>query len=186
MTQTKNSTVKADFVLPIVILTVICLVCSGLLGFFNSLTSPIIAETEAAEAAKARAEVLPEADSFTELTEWKDLKPEGSFVTAVYKADNGAGYVFMVTGNGYGGKGTMKLVVGMTTDGAVVKTVTQQHSETAGMGSKTADEPYRSQWEGKTVDTMDQVDGVSGATISSTHYLNSMRSVFEAYALISK
>ena len=182
MTKTK-STVKVDFVLPIAVLTIICLVCSGLLGYFNSLTSPIIAETEAAEAAKARAEVLPDADSFTEL-DW--TQPEGSFVTAVYKADNGAGYVFMVTGNGYGGKGTMKLVVGMTPDGAVVKTVTQAHAETAGMGSKTADEPYRSQWEGKTADTMGQVEAVSGATISSTHYLNSMRSVFEAYALISK
>ncbi len=183
MTQTKNSTVKADFVLPIVVLTAICLVCSGLLGFFNSLTSPIIAETEAAEAAKARAEVLPDADSFTQL-DW--TQPDGSFVTEVYKADNGAGYVFMVTGNGYGGKGTMKLVVGMTQDGKVIKTVTQQHSETAGMGSKTADEPYRSQWEGKTADTMDKVEAVSGATISSTHYLNSMRSVFEAYALITQ
>ena len=182
MTKAK-STVKVDFVLPIAVLTIICLVCSGLLGYFNSLTSPIIAETEAAEAAKARAEVLPEADSFTEL-DW--TQPEGSFVTAIYKADNGAGYVFMVTGNGYGGKGTMKLVVGMTPDGAVVKTVTQQHSETAGMGSKTADEPYRSQWEGKTADTMDQVEAVSGATISSTHYMNSMRSVFEAYALITQ
>ena len=54
------------------------------------------------------------------------------------------------------------------------------------MGSKTADEPYRSQWEGKTADTMDQVEAVSGATISSTHYMNSMRSVFEAYALITQ
>lgn len=184
--MTKTSTVKADFVLPILVLTLICLVCSGLLGYFNSLTSPIIAETEAAEAAKARAEVLPEADSFTELTEWDALKPEGSFVTAVYAADNGAGYVFMVTGNGYGGKGTMKLVVGMTPDGAIVNTVTQQHSETAGMGSKTADEPYRSQWVGVTADTIGTVDAISGATISSTHYLNSMRSVFEAYALISQ
>lgn len=181
--MTKASSAKTDFVLPIAVLTIICLVCSGLLGYFNSLTKPIIQATEERIASELRAEVLPEADSFTEL-DW--TAPEGSVVTQVFKADNGAGYVFMVTGNGYGGKGTMKLVVGLDANGAVVQTKTQQHSETAGMGSKTADEPYRSQWVGKTLDTMDQVDGVSGATISSTHYLNSMRAVFEAYALVTQ
>lgn len=181
--MTKNSTVKADFVQPIVVLTVICLVCSALLGFINSITKPIIQETEARIAAEARAEVLPDADSFTQL-DW--TQPDDSFVTEVYKADNGAGYVFMVTGNGYGGNGTMKLIVGMTPDGAVVQTKTLQHAETAGMGSKTADDPYRSQWTGITESTIDQVNAVSGATISSTHYLNSMKSVFAAYAEITK
>ena len=181
--MSKQSTVKTDFVLPIAVLTIICLVCSGLLGYINSITKPIIADTEARIAAEARAEVLPEADGFTKL-DW--TQPEDSFVTEIYEATNGAGYVFMVTGNGYGGKGSMKLIVGMTPEGAVVQTKTLQHGETAGMGSKTADEPYRSQWTGKTADTMDQVDGVSGATISSTHYMNSMKSVFAAYAEITK
>ena len=178
-----NSSVKVDFVLPIAVLTIICLVCSGLLGYINSLTKPVIDETEARIAAEARAEVLPEADGFTQL-DW--TQPEGSFVTEVYKADNGAGYVFMVVGNGYGGKNTMKLIVGMDDNGAVTATKTLQHAETAGMGSKTADEPYRSQWTGKTADTINQVDAVTGATISSTNYKNSMRTVFEAYAQIAK
>jgi len=182
MTKAKSA-VKVDFVLPIAVLTIICLVCSALLGFFNGLTAPVIKETEDRIAAEARAEVLPEADSFTRL-DW--TQPEGSFVTEVYKADNGVGYVFMVTGNGYGGKNTMKLIVGMDNDGAVTATKTLQHAETAGMGSKTADEPYRSQWSGKTAETIDEVDAVTGATISSTNYKNSMRSVFEAYALVAK
>ena len=182
MTKSK-STVKADFVAPIAVLTIICLVCSGLLGYINSITKPIIADTEARIAAEARAEVLPEADSFTRL-DW--TQPEGSFVTEAYKADNGAGYVFMITGNGYGGKNTMKLIVGMDPQGAVVATKTLQHAETAGMGSKTADEPYRSQWTGKTAATIDQVDAVSGATFSSTYYKDSMRSAFEAFAQVAK
>ena len=187
--MSKTSSVKTDFVLPIAVLTLICLVCAALLGYFNSLTGPIIAETVAAEEARARQEVLPEADSFTELDlDLPDTFEDGTknYVTRVYAADNGAGYVFMVTGNGYGGKGTMKLVVSLSPEGAVLKTVTQSHSETAGMGSKTADESYRSQWEGVTAETIDTVDAVSGATISSTHYLNSMRSVFEDFAWITR
>ena len=181
--MTKSSTVKADFVLPIAVLTIICLVCSGLLGYINSITKPIIADTEARIAAEARTEVLPDADSFTKL-DW--TQPEGSFVTEAYKADNGAGYVFMITGNGYGGKGTMKLIVGMDANGTVVRTKTLQHAETAGMGSKTADDPYRSQWTGITADTTDKVDAITGATFSSNYYMESMLSAFEAFESVSK
>ena len=99
--MSKTSSVKTDFVLPIAVLTLICLVCAALLGYFNSLTGPIIAETVAAEEARARQEVLPEADSFTELDlDLPDTFEDGTknYVTRVYAADNGAGYVFMVTG----------------------------------------------------------------------------------------
>ena len=54
--MTKTSNVKADFVLPIAVLTIICLVCSGLLGYINSITKPIIADTEARIAAEERAD----------------------------------------------------------------------------------------------------------------------------------
>ena len=178
-----NSSVKVDFVLPIAVLTIICLVCSGLLGFINGMTAPVISDTEGRIAAEARTEVLPEADSFTQL-EW--TQPEGSFVTEAYKADNGAGYVFMITGDGYGGRGTMKLIVGMDADGAIVNTKTLQHAETAGMGSKTADEPYRGQWVGIKSETIDEVDAISGATFSSGYYKASMVSAFEAYEIVSK
>ena len=181
--MTKTSNVRADFIQPILVLTLICLICAALLAYLNSVTKPVIEATEAAIAEAARDEVLPGAGGFNKL----DVTlPEGSFVTEVYEANNGSGYVFMVTGNGYGGKGTMKLIVSMDPSGAILATKTLQHAETAGMGSKTADEPWRSQFVGVTADTLSSVDTISGATISSTHYLNSIRSVFEAFAAISK
>ena len=179
--MTKTSSAKTDFVQPIFILTIICLVCAALLAYVNSVTKPIIAATEAQIAEAARAEVLPDSGGF----ELLDVTlPEGSVVTDVYKANNGSGYVFMITGNGYGGKGTMKLITSVDPDGKIIATKTLQHSETAGMGSKTADEPWRSQFVGVDADSLSSVDTISGATISSTHYLNSMRAVFEAFALV--
>lgn len=181
--MTKTSTVGQDFVKPIVVLTLICLVCAALLAYLNSITRPIIEATEAAIAEEARSEVLPDSGGFEKL----DVTlPEGSVVTEVYKANNGSGYVFMITGNGYGGKGTMKLITSVDPEGAIIATKTLQHSETAGMGSKTADEPWRAQFAGVSADTLDTVDTISGATISSNHYLNSMRSVFEAYAAVKE
>ena len=73
---------------PIVVLGVICVVVTGALAATNSVTGPIItAAIEAAETA-ARTELLPEADSFTEV---KDIAVEN--VSGIYTADNG--YNFM-------------------------------------------------------------------------------------------
>ena len=181
--MTKTSSVREDFVKPIVVLTLICLVCAALLAYLNSVTRPIIEKTEADIAEAARSEVLPDSGGFTLL----DVAlPEGSVVTEVYKAENGSGYVFMITGNGYGGKGTMNLITSMDPDGNIIATKTLKHGETAGMGSKTADEPWRAQFAGVNKNTLDTVDTITGATISSTHYLNSMRSVFEAFDAVKE
>ena len=181
--MTNTSSAKTDFVQPILILTAICLVCALLLASINGVTKPIIEATELKIAQDAMAEVLPEANgAFTQL----DVElPSDSVVASVYEADNGSGYVFMVNGNGYGGKGTMKLITSLDPDGNIIATKTLAHAETAGMGSKTADAPWRDQFVGVNAGTLDTVDTISGATISSNHYLNSMRAVFEAYALVA-
>ena len=176
-----TSSAKTDFVQPIFILTAICLVCALLLAYINSVTKPIIEETEAQIAETARNEVLPDSGGFEKL---EVSLPEGSVVSEVYAANNGSGYVFMINGNGYGGKGTMKLITSVDPEGNIIATKTLSHAETAGMGSKTADAPWRDQFVGISANTLDTVDTISGATISSNHYLDSMRAVFAAYAAV--
>lgn len=175
-----KSNVKADFVQPIVVLTAICLVMSLLLAVINDITKPIIDETEAAIAEAARAEVLPEADGFTQMD--VDL-PEGSFVTAVYEANNGAGYVFMITCNGYGGKGTMNLICGMDAEGKIVATKTLSHKETAGLGSKITEDGFAGQFIGKDA-ALEGVDTISGATFSSKYYIEGITAAFDVYESI--
>jgi electron transport complex protein RnfG len=185
MTKTKN--VREDFVKPILVLTLICLVCSGLLAYVNKITKPIIRETEERIATEAMNEVLPDAGGFAKIdVSFPDVYANGdtNYVTEAYKANNGNGYVFQVTGDGYGGKKTMKLIVGVDPDGKIVETKTLSHSETAGMGSKTAGDDYRFRWTGVDASAIDTVDGISGATFSSGHYKNSMRSVFDAFAYV--
>ena len=177
-----KSNVKADFVQPILVLTIICLVVSFALAFVNDVTKPIIDETEAAIAEAARAEVLPEADGFTQV----DVElPEGSFVTAVYKANNGAGYVFMITCNGYGGKGTMNLICGIDSEGKIVETKTLSHAETAGLGSKVTEDGFKSQFVGKDA-SLEGIDTISGATFSSNYYIEGITAAFEVYEMITE
>lgn len=165
---------------PIIVLTCICLVVTALLAYINTITAPIISEAEQKAAQEAMAEVLSEADTFEQIT--LDSVPER--VTEVYRAINGEGYVFMLTTKGYGGD--MKLICGIKSDGTIEACKTLSHSETSGLGSKTAEDPYRNQYIGKTSDTLEEVDVISGATISSTAYKNAIVDAFEAFNAVKE
>ncbi len=177
----RASSVKTDFIAPILVLTVICIVISAALAFTNDLTAPIIEETTRRLNEQARIEVLPDADSF-ELVQADGL-PET--ITEVYRAVNGAGYVFMITCDGYGGKDTMNLICGMDADGVIVSCKTLSHSETAGLGSKTTQDEFRSQFTGKDA-SLSGVETISGATRSSEYYINAIRDCFSAYEIVKE
>ena len=167
------SNAKNDFVLPIVVLTVICLVITTALALTEQATTPIIQATEKLNAEAARKEVLPEADGF-ELLELSDL-PDGG--TEVYSATNGTGTVVMAEGKGYGG--VMKIIVGIDADGKITGTKTLSHGETAGLGSKTAEPKFQNQFPGQD-ESLSGVSTISGATISSKCFIGAVKKAFEA------
>lgn len=170
------SNAKNDFVLPIVVLTVICLVITTVLAFTEQATTPIIEATEKANAEAARREVLPAADGF-ELVELSGL-PEG--ITEVYNATNGAGTVVMGEGKGYGG--TMKIIVGLDADGKITGSKVLSHGETAGLGSKVADVKFQSQFPGQD-SSMGGVSVIGGATISSKCFIGVVEKAFVAQTI---
>ena len=56
-----------NFIKPVLVLTCICLVVTALLAYINTVTSPIIAESEQKAAQEAMSEVLSQADSFKQV-----------------------------------------------------------------------------------------------------------------------
>lgn len=170
-----------DIVKPIAVLAAICLVVTALLAAINAVTAPIIKEADEKAAAKARQEVLAEADEFDPL----DITlPEG--VTEAYQAKNGAGYVFKLAAKGYGG--TIELMCGVKSDGSIESIQTLNHSETSGIGSKVVDNAsgYSKNYAGKTAADYEQVDGITGATISSKAYKKAVAAAFEAYETVKE
>lgn len=165
--------VKHDFVMPIAVLTIICFVITAALAVTEQATTPIIEAAEKASAEAARLEVLPSADAFTQVS--NDGMPDG--VVEVYNANNGAGTVVIAEGSGYGG--TMKIIVGIDADGKIAGTKTLSHSETAGLGSKTAEEPFQSQFPGQD-SSLSGVSAISGATISSKCFIGMVEKAFQA------
>lgn len=169
-----------EIIKPVLVLVCICLIVTALLAYINSVTSPIIAKAEQEKTEQAMSEVLADADGFEKL-EIENL-PER--VTEVYSAQNGSGYVFMLTTKGYGGD--MKLICGMKADGTIEQCKTLSHAETSGLGSKTAEDPYRNQYCGKNADTLSEVDAITGATISSTAYKNAIEDAFKAFDMVKE
>ena len=177
MTKTKSN-VMTDFGAPIIVLVLICVIMSGLLALTNSATAPIIAEAERKANEEARLEVLPQADSFLQV-EQAGL-PEA--VREVYQAQNGAGYTFSITTQGYGGKNTLKMAVGIDMDGRITGVKVLSHKETAGLGSKiTSDENFYGQFPGLDAAGAAAADTISGATFSSNYYKAAIADAFTAF-----
>ena len=88
--------------------------------------------------------------------------------------------VIMLTAKGYGGE--MKLICGMDADGKITGCETLSQQETQGLGSKTTLPKFRDQFQGKDA-SLEGVDTISGATISSTAYIKAIKDAFTAYDL---
>ena len=166
-----------SYLKPVLVLALICLVTSGILAVTNDKTAPTIEAAANAKVEKVRKEVLPKADDFEPVN--VDGLP--GTVTAVYKASNDAGYVFMLTAKGYGGD--MQLICGMDADGKITECETLSQQETQGLGSKTTLPKCRDQFQGKD-SSLEGVDTISGATISSTAYIKAIKDAFQAYDLV--
>ncbi len=170
-----------EIIKPILVLGCICLAVTALLAYVNLVTAPIIKAADEKAAAEARAEVLSEAEGF----ELIDVKLPDE-VTEAYKAENGAGYVFKLSVKGYGGD--IVMMCGIRSDGSIEKCKTLSHNETSGIGSRVVsnDSGYSDKYVGKTAEDYEEVDGVSGATISSKAYKKAISAAFDAYNTVKE
>lgn len=142
----KNNNFK-EYIAPILVLVVICLVITGVLAVTYSVANPVIIKNTKEAADKARIELLPEADSFSKY-EGKLVveEPKKVFVEEVYVADNGAGYVMTVKTKSFGG--ILTEMVGIDKDGKITGVKVTQHADTPGLGTKAHDPAYLKQYVG--------------------------------------
>ena len=168
---------------PIVVLCVICIVITGALAATNSATAPVILEATIRAQNEARNELLPEAEGAFSKVEGVDVEN----VADVYAADNGTGYVITSNSKGYGG--TITVMSSFTPDGQIKQIKVTEAAETPGFGSNVTDN--KSYWERyagldgtKPLVLGQDVDGWSGASISSRALLKAMNSAIEAYNAI--
>ena len=162
---------------PVAVLFVICVVITGALAFTNDVTKPIIDEVTRVAQEKARRELLPEANGFTE------RETDVPNVDSIYVADNGAGTVVTSRAKGYGG--TMTVLTAFGPDGRILRIKVTESSETQGIGSKVARDPsfwtrFEGLGESKLVLGKD-VDALSGASVSSKALVAAINAAIDGY-----
>ena len=169
------------------ILCIITVIAGVALGATDNLTRDKIAEQEAIALNAARLSVMPAATDFAE-----EALPEGFALDSLYSAKNGeetVGYVGQTTVTGFGGP--IVVVLGVDGDGTVtgISVGGSSFAETAGLGTRTKEPEFTDQFKGLTGAPKlgDNVDGVSGATVSSSAVTGGAGTIYQAIsALLGK
>lgn len=174
-----------------VVILIAALVCGGVMStayFCGQWGSTAFADADArldeAQGGAQRALLFPEAGSFEEVD-----APAIEGLNSVYMTDSGD-YVFDVSSAGYAGD--VELMIGIASDGTVAGIQIVAENETDGIGTNALTEDYFGTFagmeaagalalDGETADAT-QVDGVSGATFTSTAVVTDLNIAFEAYA----
>lgn len=164
---------------PVVVLVLIGAIVTAALALTNGATAPVIAEAQRAAAEAAMRTVLPEGADFAVVKDAEGL-PEA--VTEVQTAGNGAGHVITVKGKGYA---AMTVMVGVGADGKITGTQVLIQEETKGIGSKVVEDnsPFQQALVG--VDSVDGVEAVTGATMSSNGMKNAVQAALDAGIILS-
>ena len=160
-----ESTVKHIIRLTVTLL-LICTVVAAVLASVNAITKDAIAAIKVQKTQNAIAQVLPDTAGVEEIA----VAGDAGIVQAVYAA--GDHYAVQVAPAGFDGEVTM--MVGVV-DGKVSGISVISHTETPGLGAVAAaqnakGEAFRGQFVGQsgTLVIGEQVDAMSGATITST------------------
>lgn len=168
----KRKTSLFATVRPVLVLVIICMVAGALLGVVHDNTDPVAAANAEQRAQETYRQLMPDAASFDEV----DCDVEGCLgvMKAVDASGAGIGYLVVTQSKGYGGQ--VGLVVAFNNDGVVTNIVATPSDETPGLGTKVNDESYIGQYVGLNAQPIseDDIDFISGATISS-------KAVFSAY-----
>jgi len=160
-------------------LAVICIVASGLLAGVNVLTkSRISAQAQAEEDASLK-EVFPEAAYFEAIKSGDEI----IYYQALDKEKRLLGAAFRASGKGY--SSTIETIAGLLKDGTIKAIKVLSQNETPGLGARVADLEFTSQFNNK--QGLDDIQAVTGATISSSAVINSVKEKAEKVkALLSQ
>lgn len=166
------------------ILLVISVLSAGILAFSNEATKGKIAEIEAQITLDALEGIFGKVDESKDIdSEDMDAilekNPEVVEVYEIIKSGNSEGYSVTTNSNGF--DGPIEIMVGFDNEGNVLGVRLTNHTETAGIGSKTAEPEFTSTFEGESASDEIDVDTISGATVSSTAVIKGVNDAREIY-----
>ncbi|MBR5817685.1 MAG: FMN-binding protein [Clostridia bacterium] len=153
-------------IMPVAVLTVICVVVAILLAVVNYFTAPIIKDNADKKVNESLYAVLPDANGFenVDLNQYENVPAS---VVSAHKDKGGSGHVVVVeTSTSYTSGAKMSITVGVGSDGKIKGVTLNAYTETKDFGKDT----YPKTFVGLGADDIDVSDGnllVAGVTYSS-------------------
>ena len=173
---------RKTYVMPLLVLTVICLVVSAALAYMNSITSPIVAAAAAERAESSMYAKMPDATGFESIAPSSIEGNMPSTVREIYRTTNGIGYIFIAVTNGF--SGDITIICAVDPSGKIIACSTLSHTETRGIGTIIEQESFLSPFAGKD-SNLTGIDTVTGATISTRAFIGAIDDVFKAFDLVN-
>lgn len=153
-------------------LALVAIVSAASLAVVNNITAPIIEERQQQEYLQTLEAFFPEVDSFE-----SEAVDDNRYDVIFNSAGETIGVLGTIAQQGYGDVISYNLAV--DAGGAIIGTRVISHAETPGVGDIITTDEFLGQFIGKTHEDPlaagDDVDSVSGATISTAAMINSIR-----------
>ena len=143
------------------ILGVICLLSAAILAGVNTVTKPRILAQGKEQERKTLAEFFPRAATF------EPVVKEGKTVyyVAYDTQKKPMGIAFKTQEKGY--SSLIETMVAMNNTGEILQIKIISQNETPGLGSRVAEPSFTGQFKGKNISAVNEVQAITGATISS-------------------
>lgn len=168
------------------ILTVIAIISGLLLSAVYTLTAPVIEQRAQASKQVGLYTVFPQADAFEALSLTEEETLQDCYIAK--RGEETLGHVGSVTVAGYGGE--IEVTAGISKEGGVtgISVGGEHFSETAGLGARTRDLAFTEQFAGISLPAAlgENVDAVSGATISSGAVVSGVNKIARSIQNIGK
>jgi electron transport complex protein RnfG len=153
-------------------LVVIYLIGGLILAVVYAKTSPVMFQKAALEKEAALKKLIPDADAIEKLGDWSIHDKHSEYFIA-RKNTAVIGYIIQSFGKGY--SSYIDTLIAVDPDFKVIKISILGHAETPGLGDEIETDTFKNQLAGKDTehlkivktDTVDYVQAISGATISS-------------------
>ena len=171
---------KNDFIMPIAVLLIICIVITGALAATNELTAPVIAQAAEYRASAAMRELMPAATEFPEIELTQKMLDNG--ITELYDAkSNGEalGYIAVASADGFGGEDSIIVMVAVDLNHTIIDLRTLKNAETQGLGSRVSEPEFEKTFIGSNA-SFASYEAISGATISSKAYFSAVDFALQA------
>ncbi|MBQ8309582.1 MAG: FMN-binding protein [Clostridia bacterium] len=166
MEKLKNNSVLSAAVIGLKLL-LICAIIAGIVSFVYALTADIYAENIKQTKELSVGKIFTGKDE-TRLQYTEIGSSDGATVSAVYEGDVLLGYCVEIKTAGFGGE--IELMIGYKADHSIYGVDVVSHTETPGLGSKSADEKYlKNNYSGKSgvLVAGTDVDMIAGASVTS-------------------